>query len=212
MTEIIPGILEKEFSEIIKKIDLIRGIADWVQIDFADNTLIPNTTCLDFEKFSSITGINLEAHLMVSEPQLYIRKLADAGFQRIIAHVECTDPRLFLEQIRYESAEAGMAIDGATEIEQIEPFLGEVDTALDTVLIMTIEAGASGQKFLPETIEKIKAVHEHRPDLAIEVDGGINDQTVRFVKDAGATRIVSTSYIFKNPHLVAEAMEQLRNA
>ena len=190
----------------------------WVQIDVADNTLVPNETCLDFSKFEALIhsqssgqakhNLSFEAHLMVAEPEKYIRPLADAGFKRLIAHVESHDPRRFLDEATYESVEAGIAIDGPTELEQVEPFLESVDV----VLVMTIEAGFSGQALMPETIEKIKTIHENFPDLAIEVDGGINDKTAKLVKNAGATRLVSTSYLFKDPAHIAQAIESLKNA
>ena len=197
MIDIIPGILEKDFAEIERRIGWVSPHVSWVQIDVADNTLVPNETLLKFDQFASFLkaypNISLEAHLMVAEPEKYIRPLADAGFKRLIAHVESHDPRRFLDEVTYESCEAGIAIDGPTELEVVEPFLESVDV----VLVMMIEAGFSGQALMPETIEKIKTIHENFPDLAIEVDGGINDKTAKLVKEAGATRLVSTSYLLK---------------
>mgnify|MGYP001562348728 CR=1 FL=1 len=218
MIDIIPGILEEDFEEIERRIGWVSPFVSWVQIDVADNTLVPNETCLDFSKFEALIhsqssgqakhNLSFEAHLMVAEPEKYIRPLADAGFKRLIAHVESHDPRRFLDEATYESVEAGIAIDGPTELEQVEPFLESVDV----VLVMTIEAGFSGQALMPETIEKIKTIHENFPDLAIEVDGGINDKTAKLVKNAGATRLVSTSYLFKDPAHIAQAIESLKNA
>jgi ribulose-phosphate 3-epimerase len=208
MIDAIAGILEKEWEPIEEKLRLVTNQVGIVQVDVADNTLVPNETFLDFSKFVPFADqFVLEAHLMVANPEKYIKPLVDAGFKRIIAHVECVDPRVFLEQAAYEDVEVGLAIDGATEIEQIEPFLEEIDV----VLIMTIEAGFSGQSFMPETVEKIKGIHQNFPDLPIEVDGGINEQTAKIVKDAGATRLVSTSYLFKNPSDIASALERLKN-
>jgi ribulose-phosphate 3-epimerase len=211
MIDVIPGILEKDWSEIERRIGLVAPFVEWVQIDIADNTLVPNTTFLDFAKFSAIEKqfpkLSLEAHLMVANPEKYIKPLADAGFKRLITHVECHDPRIFLDLAKYEHVEVGVAIDGPTELEQAEPFLEEVDC----VLVMTIEAGFSGQAFMTETLEKIKTIHQNIPDLPIEVDGGINDQTAKLAVEAGATRLVSTSYLFKNPDTIAEAIERLKN-
>lgn len=216
MIDVIPGILEKDSAEIERLIALVAPYVSWVQIDVADNTLVPNETFLQFEEFEVLTKhsgrvdlskLSFEAHLMVAEPEKYIRPLADAGFKRLIAHVESHDPRRFLDEATYESCEVGIAIDGPTELEQVEPFLESVDV----VLVMTIEAGFSGQALMPETIEKIKKIHENFPDLAIEVDGGINDKTAKLVKDAGATRLVSTSYLFKDPTHIAAAIARLKN-
>ncbi len=212
MIEVIPGILEKDFGEIEKRVVLVTGLVEWVQIDFEDNTLVPNETFLDTARFKDLiakySNLSFEAHLMVDYPEKYIRPLIDVGFKRLIAHVEANDPRQFLDAAQYESVEVGLAIDGATEFNEIEPFLDAIDVAL----VMTIEAGFSGSPFLPETVEKIKTIHQNFPDLSIEVDGGINEQTVRLVKEAGATRIVSTSYLFKDPHNIAAAIARLKNA
>lgn len=211
MIDVIPGILEKEWSSIEEKLGLVTGLVEWVQVDIADNTLVPNETFLQFVKLDQLDKfdkLNFEAHLMVANPEKYIKHLADAGFKRLIAHVECSDLRMFLEQSEYEHVEVGIAIDGATPVEQAEPFLEEVDLAL----VMTIEAGFSGQEFMTETVEKIKAIHEHFPDLPIEVDGGINDKTAKVAIDAGATRLVSTSFLFKDPNSIANAIDALKNA
>lgn len=207
MVEVIPGILEKEWEMIEEKLQMVAGLVDWVQIDFADNTMVPNKTFLDFSRFPLFPNSpQLEAHLMVANPEKYIKSAADAGFKRLIAHVEAHDPRIFLDAVKYEQVEVGIAIDGPTEFEVVEPFLEEVDF----VQVMTIEAGFSGSKFLPECVEKIKSIHNYLPDLPIEVDGGIDDKTARLVKEAGATRLVSTTFIFKDPANISVAIEQLK--
>ncbi len=206
--DIIPGILEKEWEMVEERLRLVTGLTDWVQIGFADNTLVPTTTFLDFTKFAlPAKTISLEAHLMVTSPEKYIKAASDAGFKRLIAHVEADDPRVFFDQVKYEQLEVGIAIDGPTEFETVEPFLEEVDF----VLVMTAEAGFSGGTFLPECIDKIKSIHSYLPDLPIEVSGGIQDTTARLVGDAGAARLVSSSYIFKDPANVASALDRLRN-
>ncbi len=211
MIDIIPGILDKEWVPIDEKVRQVAPLTQWIQIDVADNTLVPNVTLLDFKQFApyekEFPELSFEAHLMVAKPEMYIKPLVDAGFKRLIAHVEAHDPRVFLDQAQYEHVEVGLAIDGATEFDQIEPFLEEIDM----VLVMTIEAGFSGQPFLPETMEKVKLIHQNFPDLPIEVDGGINDKTAKIAVEAGATRLVSTSYIFKSADGIAQAVERLKN-
>lgn len=206
MIDVIPGILEKEWEIIAGRLRLVTGLVDWVQIGVADNTMVPNTTFLDFAKFSPYAEkISLEAHLMVASPEKYIKNLADAGFNRLIAHVEAHDPRIFLDQVKYEQVEVGIAIDAPTEFEVVEPFLEEIDF----VLIMMCEAGFSGQKFQSEQMEKIKTIHAYLPDLPIEVAGGISDKTARLVVEVGAARIVSNSFLFKDPANIKGAIEQL---
>lgn len=212
MVDVIPGILEKETDQIAHKVSLVAPHVSWVQIDLSDGTLTPGTTSMDIPGIARIISehpkLSFEAHLMVAKPEKYLKTLSDAGFKRIIAHVECVDPRLFLDDAEYESVEVGLALDGATELDQIEPFLNEIDF----ILIMTIEAGASGQPFLPETVEKIRIIRENMPDLPVEVDGGINDVTAKVVKDAGATRLSATSFIFDYPEGVDKAVAALKNA
>jgi ribulose-phosphate 3-epimerase len=207
----IPGILETNMEDVALRVSQVSGCVSWVQIDIADGSLVPLDTHTDIQKMKMIIGqyphLSFEAHLMVSRPEKLIRDLADAGFTRLIAHVECDDPRLFLEECKGESVEVGLAIDGMTELDAIEPFLEE----LDLVLIMTIEAGASGQPFLPETVEKIKTLSQNAVSIPIEVDGGMTPETVKIVRDAGANFVVSTSYIFTHPGGVAEAINDLKN-
>lgn len=212
MRDIIPGIgmSDKSVEEVVDKVAAVAPFVSWVHIDMADGTLVPAKTVMDFAKFKTMIeaypNLSFEAHLMVSQPEKYIKQLVDAGFSRLIAHVECDDPRRFLEDIQYESVEAGLSIDGPTEFEQIEPFL----ETLDHVLVMTIEAGASGQTFMPETVEKIRVLKTNYPDLPIAVDGGINEQTATVAADAGATRIVATTYIFKDMRNIGLAIESLK--
>ena len=213
MIDVIPGILETTWPPIEEKLLLAAPHVEWVQIDIMDNTLVPNTTFLDFAKFSpgnlrhELEHLSFEAHLMVAKPETYITTLADNGFKRLIAHVEAHDPRVFLEAAKYEHVEVGIAIDRPTEFDQVEPYLEEVDV----VLVMTIEAGFSGQAFMTETLEKIKLIHQNFPDLAIEVDGGINDKTGTIAVEAGATRLVANSYLFKSQSGIAAAIESLKN-
>ncbi|MCL4359989.1 hypothetical protein M1555_01905 [Patescibacteria group bacterium] len=218
MVDIIPGIgmSEKTWPDIETKIRLVAPHVEWVQIDMADGTLVPPVTFLDIPKFAPIikeleTGgkkVGFEAHLMVGNPEKYIRPLAEAGFKRIIGHIEANDPRLFLEQTQYESVETGLAIDGPTELEVIEPFFEEIDV----VLVMMAEAGASGLTLQAENVEKVRSIRNHFADLPIEVDEGINEKTIRVIAEAGATRAVVTSYIFKTltPDAVGHAIATLK--
>jgi len=214
MIQIIPGINEKNLQEIERKITSVAPHTECIQIDIADNTIISSETFLDIaclEPTVSLygkTGTQFEAHLMVGKPQEYLKQLAEAGFSRVFAHVECIDPRDFLAEAGAYDMEVGLAIDVDTDFESIEPFLEEIDC----VLIMTVEAGASGQDFESDAVEKIKIIHRNLPDLPIEVDGGMTPETAKIVTEAGATRIVSTSYIFKNEQDIPSAIAALQNA
>lgn len=207
MIDVIPSIFEQEWSQIERKINLVAPYVEWIQIDIADGTLVPAKTFLEFEKFHACPKkLFLEGHLMVAKPETYIRPLVDAGFRRLIAHVEADDPRLFLESVRFEEVEVGLAIDSTTEIELIEPFFDQIDC----VLVMTVEAGASGQPIQSEAIEKIRVIHEHVHDMPIEVEGGMNQQTAVITREAGAVRLVSSSFLFKDAANIREAIDRLK--
>lgn len=208
MIDVLPGILEKDLESINKKISQIRGLVDWIHIDVLDNTLIKNTTYNNWPDFKNITSeFNLEAHLMVSDPKKYIAEMAAIGFKRLIAHVETDLIREFILEARKFGIEIGVALDGPSSLDVIEPYLDQIDC----VLVMMYKAGASGQAFQPEQLEKIKKIHNEYPHLPIEVDGGISNDNASAVKEAGATRLVSTSYLFwKNSNRIAEAISDLR--
>ncbi len=210
MIDVIPGIYDDTEAEIRRKLDLVAPYVPWVQLDMSDGTLVVKKSVTDVHILKNIISsyphLSFEAHLMVAKPGEYVRKLSDAGFKRVIAHVECTDLRVFLDEVQYEEMEVVLAIDGPTEIDQIEPYLEEVDA----VLVMTIEMGDSGKPFLPETVEKIRQIREGYPDLPIEVDGGMNEATAKVVRDAGATRIAATNFFFVNhPKSIAHAVKLL---
>lgn len=206
MLDIIPGIIAKDIGELVRNIDLVAPHVTWVQIDFADGTLVDAKSAFDIDKLAPVIKkyplLSFEAHLVVADPVKYIRPIADAGFKRLIAHVESSDPRRFLEEMERESVEAGLAIDATTEIEHIEPFL----EILDQVLVIT------GDPFLPETLEKIRLIKESYQDVPIEVAGGIDEKTTKLVKDAGATKIVPTHFLFRHPSDIASAIRKLQMA
>ena len=212
MVSIIPGIFTSDEKELEHRIALVSPFVEWVQIDIADSTLVSAQSLTDEKILTDIlipykkTGPKFEAHMMVSHPEQYLEGLVRAGFSRFMVHVECQDIREFLAEARTHEVEIGIGIDTETDLETVEPFLEEIDS----VLVMTVDAGASGQAFQPEMVEKIKVIHRNFPDLPIEVDGGMNEETVKTVVDAGATRIVSTSYIFKEENRIGEAIDSLR--
>lgn len=211
MVEVIPAILEKEFSEIEKKINLVNpptgGLVSWVQIDVADGLLVPNTTFLDASAFKKMAGaINLEAHLMVKEPFKYIDRFADAGFKRIYAHIEADRVDDFLAAAFKKNVEVGLAIDGPTPYEKIQPYLDNIDA----VLVMAIKAGFSGEPYREDTVEKIKKINEAFFDLPVCVDGAMNLENAQKVVSAGATRINSNSYIFNSAD-IKKTIEELQN-
>lgn len=208
MIEVIPGINEKTFEETRKKIELVRDIVPWIHIDILDNTLFKDVTMREWNAFKIFNGVvKFEAHLMVADPQKYIEPLIQNGFDRLIAHAEADTTRDFIQKTKDQHIEVGIALDGPSELELVEPFLGDVDV----VLLMMHAAGPSGQPFQYDQLTKVRKVHEEYQQLPIEVDGGIDKTNAPLVVAAGATRLVSTSYLFwKNADRIAEAIEELR--
>jgi ribulose-phosphate 3-epimerase len=196
MSEIIPAILEKEFSAIEKKIHLVEKLVHWVQIDIADGILVPNTTFADPTAFRTLqTPIHLEAHLMVKDPIPLVSRYVDAGFKRLYAHVEAENVEGFVSECEKYDVEVGLAIDGPTPYETIHPYLDNIDA----VLVMAIKAGFSGQPYRDDTVIKIAKIKETFFELPICVDGAMNAANAAKVVRAGATRINSNSYIFDAP-------------
>lgn len=210
MIEIFPGVLEDSFSKIEEKIRMVEPYADWLHFDVADNTLTESVSFHDSQPFKTLkTKLNLEIHLMFLDPSAVVQAWVDVGFKRLIAHVESRDPQEFIDQAKALGVEVGLVLDGPTEVEKIKPFLSQINQ----ITIMMIKAGKSGQKFMEENLDKIRFVHQKWPKLPIEVDGGINPQTAKLAKDAGATRFISTSFLFwHNNGRIKEAIEELKNA
>lgn len=194
MMEIIPGILEKDWSEIERKLEIIKPFAKSVHIDILDGRFAPNTTFLDPAPFSKYSqDLFLELHMMVDEPVQYLKSFARAGFKRFIGHVEkMSDQAEFIAQGQL-FGEVGLALDGPSSLEMIKVPYDD----LDVLLLMTIKSGFSGQPFMPEVLEKIKTVRA-KTMIPIEVDGGTNDTTIIQTKNAGATRFAATSFIFNS--------------
>lgn len=208
--DVIPEIAETDWNEFEKKVALVSPFVSWIHINVSDGTMGATITRTDFFKLPEVIArypkLSFEARLLVANPEKYVRVLTDAGFKRLIAHVESNDPRMFLEAAKFDEIEVGIALDGATEIDQVEPFLEEIDC----VVVMTAEAGSVGGMFLPEALEKIRLVRQNFPDLPIEAVGAITEATVKTVKDAGATRVVSNSFLFGDEQDIASRVELLQ--
>lgn len=213
MYEILPGILEKEWSEIEKKIELVKPFAKSIHVDLLDGKFAQNTTLLDPTPFKKYTSeLFFELHMMVDEPIQYLKPWADAGFRRFIGHIEkMSDQAEFVAQGQLVG-EVCLAIDGPTSLDSLKVPLED----LDGVLVMTIHAGFSGQSFDPRQLEKVKMLRQKVEDTSgilfpIEVDGGVNDKTIVQAKEAGVNRFVSTSFLFhaENPNGQYTALHKL---
>lgn len=206
MCEIIPspGTEQKDWPAMEKRIEMVAPFTKTIHIDIVDGKFAPNTSFLDPNPFKKFTNqLFFEVHLMVEEPYMYLKPFADAGFKRFIGHIEkMTDQAEFVAQGQL-LGEVGLAIDGKTSLDAVQVPYDD----LDCLLIMTINAGFSGQAFMPEHLEKVKAVRSKNPllptgmPLPIEIDGGVNRETIVTAKEAGVSRVIVTSAIYNQPDL-----------
>lgn len=196
MYKIIPGILEKDWESIKKKIEIGSKFTDTFHIDILDGKFAQNTSFLDPKPFAKYTkDLFLELHMMVEEPLQYLKPFAEVGFRRFLGHIEKMSNQAEFVALGEELGEVGLAIDGPTSPDDIVvPF-----NDLDCLLVMTIKAGFSGQEFTAEHLKKVQALRLQTA-IPIEVDGGINDISLIQARNAGATDFVSTSFIFGNPN------------
>lgn len=210
MFEIVPspGTENKEFSEIEKKIRSVGSLVKTIHIDVCDGIFAPNVTFSDPEPFKIFTkelpedesgwstgekGLYFEIHLMVEDPIKHIKKWADAGFRRFIGQIEKMPSQEDFVAEAQLYGEVGLAIDGPTKLDDVKVSYDD----LDVILFYTGEkAGYSGAPFLEDRLDKVKAVRMRNEYLPIEVDGGINDETIAIAYEAGVTRFVSTGFLF----------------
>ncbi len=206
MFEIIPGILEKEWFEIEKKIELVRGFAKTIHVDIVDGKFSSNTTFLDPKPFAKYASDFLfEVHLMVEEPINYLDSFATAGFKRFIGHIEHMSSQAEFVAKGELLGEISLALDAGTPLENLKASYED----LDSILIMSAKAGLSGQVFMPEVLSKVTKIKDLFP-ITVEIDGGINDSTIVQAKNAGAERFITTSFLFSgNPQINYQKLTSL---
>jgi ribulose-phosphate 3-epimerase len=198
-----PSVLSADFGCLREALESIRlGGAPWVHLDVMDGHFVPNLTIgppviKALRKYSRQV---FDAHLMMSNPQDYLKDFAEAGCDRVTIHYEATeDPRALLHRIRELGMLPGITVKPDTPVSVLEPLLEDV--AL--VLVMSVEPGFGGQAFMPSALDKIKQLHAWRStrklSFLIEVDGGIDENTLPAVIEAGADVVVIGSSVFKTP-------------
>ncbi|HZP00587.1 MAG TPA: ribulose-phosphate 3-epimerase [Terriglobia bacterium] len=216
MIKIVPSILSADFTRLGEEVQAVEAAgADRVQVDVMDGRFVPNITfgAMAIACLRPLTQLPIEAHLMVEPPEDFIEPFARAGADMIIVHQEAT-PHLHraIQQIHSLGKKAGVAMNPATPAITISEVLGIVEM----VLVMTVNPGFGGQEFIPQTLGKIQqvrnAIRQRGLNCEIEVDGGINVETVPLVVEAGADVLVAGSSVYGEKDGVGPAIQRLRAA
>ena len=202
MVNFSPSILASDFSKLKEEVKSVES-AKYLHLDIMDGRFVPNITYgpLIIEAIRPYSDSIFDTHLMIVEPEKYIKEFAEAGSDIITVHVEATDHiHRTIQMIKSAGCQAGVTLNPATSLTTIENIIDDVDL----VLLMSVNPGFGGQKFIPQMIVKVKRLKEMTEksptDTLIEIDGGINFDNVKEVVDAGVDIIVSGSTIFKgNP-------------
>ncbi len=200
MKMIAPSILSADGSRLGDEIAAVEAAgADWIHIDILDGHFVPNLTIGPglIASLRKTTRLPFDVHLMIENPERYIDDFAKAGSDGITIHVEATDHlHRAVAMIRERGLRAGVSINPATPLVQIEPILPDIDL----LLIMTVNPGFGGQKFIEGSLPRISQVKELiqtlAPEVLLEVDGGVTLKNVRSIADAGADVLVAGSAIF----------------
>ena len=207
---ITPSILNADFSRLDEEISRISAVSDLLHLDVMDNIFVPNFT-FDFDQAASIIGsspIPVDAHLMIADVDRLAPAYAHAGSASVTIHAEASSSiSQTLRDIKGEGARAGLALKPGSAISDYEGYTDDVDM----FLIMTVEPGFGGQKFMSAMMEKVKQTRSIIGDRPIwlQVDGGISLETIEIAREAGADTFVAGSAVFNSPD-PAEMIMQLR--
>lgn len=197
-----PSVLSCDFANVQRDVEMINNSsADWFHVDVMDGVFVPNISF----GFPVIKAIKkhakkpLDVHLMIQHPDQYIEEFAEAGADILTVHIEaCTHLHRTLNAIKAAGMKVGVAVNPHTPVSVLE----EVIDSIDLVLIMSVNPGFGGQKFIESAVAKVKKLNklkeEFNPGLIIEVDGGVNLETGKQLVDAGATALVAGSFVFKS--------------
>jgi ribulose-phosphate 3-epimerase len=212
---IAPSILAADFANLQRDIEMLnQSQADWIHVDIMDGLFVPNISF----GFPVVEAVNkyatkpLDVHLMITDPDRYLKAFATAGAANITVHYEaCTHLHRTVQAIKELGCKAGVALNPHTPVALLEDIIADVDL----VLIMSVNPGFGGQKFIANTykkIEQLKALSAvQNPDLYIEVDGGVNLQNTPLLVKAGANALVAGNFVFSsgNPLTTIEELKQI---
>jgi ribulose-phosphate 3-epimerase len=194
-----PSLLSADFARLADEAARVQGAADWLHVDVMDNHFVPNLTLglPVVEALLAATGIPLDCHLMIDDPDRWAPAYAEAGAGSVTFHVEAAaEPVRLARALRSAGARAGLALKPATEVDPYEQLLPE----LDMVLLMTVEPGFGGQSFIEAVLPKIRRTRElvsrRGGEIWIQVDGGVSAETIERCAEAGADTFVAGSAVY----------------
>ncbi|MBN2454742.1 ribulose-phosphate 3-epimerase [Candidatus Woesearchaeota archaeon] len=212
MIKVSPSILSADFTRLADEVKRLEKHVDMFHVDIMDGHFVPNISYgpIILEAVNRATNLPLEADLMISNPDKYVKAFADAGADIITIHPEADSPlKETLDKIRELGKRAGVSLNPETRLSSIEGVWDKIDH----LLLMTVNPGFGGQSFIESVLPKItaakKLITEQKLGIPIEVDGGINGQTAKLAVKAGADILVAGSYIYKSEDSL-KAIESLR--
>jgi ribulose-phosphate 3-epimerase len=213
---IVPSILSADLTRIGDVVlELEDAGIDWIQIDVMDGHFVPNITFGPsfVEAVRRITSLPLDVHLMIQDPDRYLKVFAEAGASSLTVHIEvCPDIQRTITAIRELGLPVGVALNPETPVSAVTDVLSLVDL----ILVMTVNPGFAGQTFIQSTLNKICEIHsllaEVEPRPRIQVDGGITPETAPSAASAGADTFVAASAIFKHPQGIKAGVESIRSS
>ncbi len=200
MTIVSPSILSADFADLRRELQVVQAAgAPWAHVDVMDGHFVPNIS-IGVPVVASLrkaTDLFLDVHLMIDTPIKYVDQFIAAGADMVVIHLESDTPELIhktLARIREKGCKAGLTIKPGTAVEEMAPYLNEIDMAL----VMTVEPGFGGQSFMADMMPKVAWLRAHTaPGFLIQVDGGVDGKTAPVCKAAGANVLVSGSAFFK---------------
>jgi len=209
MTIISPSILSADFANLEADIKKVEPYVSWLHIDVMDGHFVPNISIgvPVVKSIRKITKLFLDTHLMIENPIKYVDAFVDAGSDLITFHYEATKDKTIetIEKIKSRGVKVGLSIKPKTTVNEIKEYINLVDM----ILVMTVEPGFGGQKFMEECASKIAQIKEINPNVLVQVDGGINSETAIICKNLGVDSLVAGNYIYSASD-VKEAIEKIK--